>query len=725
MEPESDRSSYKDSHFIIRRNINGKMQQKQRGYQPAGLDSNGSSSTEEKKGNEDRTSFRDAGAASSDNITQTHKFEQINARDSDYDDYDNYDDDDNQNSKHHRTANHLEMNVNEINISDDYNDGDDENEEIDDDTDNNDDDLDDDDEGNMDIIDNRISYELLQWIFIILFTLIAVIDRFTINLWPLWVDSPGPTIPGNFSVTCFSLISWISSRMLLVSSSYIFLFQNRVFWNWFVEIPIINKYISIGDIHQINNRIHYYVGIYFIGIPVLLHVWSIIFAVIFPQNPPNEMKLYFEWMRPNDPISGNSIPFYSNNLLSLGLNDLYRIISTSITFFILIPYSIIKCLQNSISWSFAQYIHLFGGIIYTVDLIRMYSHPHCWVFNLPFIFWWILDRIYGIFYYRRCVAKIVKKIHLDQQYLILYLRIPHKYYLLHSIGDVFYFNILDNGWDRSHPFTVFYNHKNMKKMITDDQLNKNWNGHKFSIYNDKHYDDNEQSQYIMSRQSTVFDNDFVDDYDLDLDECSDEDNKHHSDSDCDWNLGIIMQIIPHHTNTNCYHRKTWTSGISQIDQRLFCGLRTWGPYRSEYRILINQYMVTPIVLIGTGAGCSLLVDFYHYITNNNIKLTKSVQFYFSTRSIAMFQWFTDITCNQNINNLFVNAHLTNHDNIIYNKKSIKKTRDSNIGRLNIEEILNKATKNTNVFFCGSPNVQKMIANLCKKLSLTYHAGHSF
>ena len=51
--------------------------------------------------------------------------------------------------------------------------------------------------------DWRMDYEVFQWIFIIVFTLIAVIDRYTTNYWPLWVDSPGPTIPGNVGVTIF------------------------------------------------------------------------------------------------------------------------------------------------------------------------------------------------------------------------------------------------------------------------------------------------------------------------------------------------------------------------------------------------------------------------------------------------------------------------------------------------------------------------------------------
>eukprot|EP00488_Nonionellina_sp_1-RS-2012_P001528 TRINITY_DN246_c0_g1_i1.p1 TRINITY_DN246_c0_g1~~TRINITY_DN246_c0_g1_i1.p1 ORF type:complete len:116 (-),score=19.43 TRINITY_DN246_c0_g1_i1:164-511(-) len=107
----------------------------------------------------------------------------------------------------------------------------------------------------------------------------------------------------------------------------------------------------------------------------------------------------------------------------------------------------------------------------------MTSRSHCWVFNLPFILWWIIDRIYGILYYRRCVAKVVKRVQLDDKYTILYLRIPPEIHALRNIGDVFYFNILDPEWDRAHPFTIFWNHKCRNKMV-----NTCINEHKFNIY---------------------------------------------------------------------------------------------------------------------------------------------------------------------------------------------------------------------------------------------------
>eukprot|EP01083_Nonionella_stella_P175774 613124_1 len=162
----------------------------------------------------------------------------------------------------------------------------------------------------MDILAQRMQFDCMDFI----------ADIISQNWWP-----------GNFSVTCFSLIAWISSRILLVSSSYVFLFQCRVFWNWFVEKPVL--FIS-----QTNDRLHYHIGWLFVGVPVMLHVWVIVFAALFPAN---EVKLYNQWMRPNDE-DGNSIPFYSDYLLSLGINDVYRLCSTTLTFGILIPYSILR-----------------------------------------------------------------------------------------------------------------------------------------------------------------------------------------------------------------------------------------------------------------------------------------------------------------------------------------------------------------------------------------------
>eukprot|EP01084_Bolivina_argentea_P217725 369602_1 len=81
----------------------------------------------------------------------------------------------------------------------------------------------------------QIGYVMFNWILIFLLTLLTVIDRFTLNLWPLGVDGSIPD-GADWSVTLFYIAAQISGRMMLVSSSYILLFENDIFWNWFYEI---------------------------------------------------------------------------------------------------------------------------------------------------------------------------------------------------------------------------------------------------------------------------------------------------------------------------------------------------------------------------------------------------------------------------------------------------------------------------------------------------------
>ena len=134
------------------------------------------------------------------------------------------------------------------------------------------------------------------------------------------------------------------------------------------------------------------------------------------------------------------------------------------------------------SWTAAQWLHLLGAAVYSVDLLRMHSHPHCWIVNVPFVAWWAADRMYGVFWYRRCIANVVGKVHLDAEYVILFLRIPEALHALHAVGDVFYLNVLDCGADRAHPFTVFQNHRKQRMLTEKKELLPSWTGHKYRIY---------------------------------------------------------------------------------------------------------------------------------------------------------------------------------------------------------------------------------------------------
>eukprot|EP01084_Bolivina_argentea_P173752 300981_1 len=118
-----------------------------------------------------------------------------------------------------------------------------------------------------------------------------------------------------------------------------------------------------------------------------------------------------------------------------------------------------------------------------------------------------------------------------------------------------------------------------------------------------------------------------------------------------------------------------------------------------------------------------MIDFYNYICSKNIILKQKIEYYFSTSSISMFQWFTNITCKKSIYNFRCNAHTTvKNKKIILPKIERKQSRDAFIGRMQFDELLINVSTYSHVFYCGSPILQNKIKKICKNLKLTFHAG---
>ena len=95
----------------------------------------------------------------------------------------------------------------------------------------------------------------------------------------------------------------------------------------------------------------------------------------------------------------------------------------------------------------------------------------------------------------------------------------------------------------------------------------------------------------------------------------------------------------------------------------------YGPYRSEYNNLssanYSNNSFPPLILIATGGGGSYLIDFYNFIIKHEIKLKNPVFILYSSSSIALFQFVTNMICQKHIENYRVDAHITSHDDIPY------------------------------------------------------------
>eukprot|EP00494_Astrolonche_serrata_P023569 UN23827 len=134
----------------------------------------------------------------------------------------------------------------------------------------------------------------------------------------------------HWSGKIFSIGAWISGRTMIVGLNIIFITQMRVFWSWFVDNS--PSWLYTGDVIEINNKLHVWSAIYLVGIPVMIHVW----IVLLPCISGAGLNLLTDWLRPS------GVSFYSDekHLVSLGVNDSYRLILMTVLFVITIPYSV-------------------------------------------------------------------------------------------------------------------------------------------------------------------------------------------------------------------------------------------------------------------------------------------------------------------------------------------------------------------------------------------------
>merc|ERR1711916_315277 len=122
-------------------------------------------------------------------------------------------------------------------------------------------------------------------------------------------------------------------------------------------------------------------------------------------------------------------------------------------------------------------------------------------------------------------------------------------------------------------------------------------------------------------------------------------------------------------------------------------------------------------------------------------LSNPVQVYYSTDSLELFQFVTDLLCSKAIPFWNVSAHLTKNKDLgiedngeeteMKETKSSKRAteRDASnkvaLGRLSLEECILSAPRDSEVFFCGSPAIQWKIELLCAAQGLPYHPGSRF
>lgn len=525
-----------------------------------------------------------------------------------------------------------------------------------------------------------------------------------------------------FSIVFFDIFGRICGRLFLVSLNALFWTQCKTTENFMMEHH--PSWVDLGDLRTLHNRIHYILGVFFMGIPMIVHCVLIFLPPLtgIPLNlvtnpPPNKINPFIMVRNPN---SVNPLALPSPEIF-ITHDNIWRVAMAIVLFGVIFPFSMSNYGRKR--WFTATMtLHVVCAALFTIDQIR--RAPHGQVFNTPAVAYFLADRFIGLWLYRTGEASVIHRELLDTDYMVVFLYVPSQK-RRRQCGSTYYvqFTGIEGALDFAHPFVTFQNH-------SGDPLLPEWTNRDTSSASHKFYVDRSKGDRRFNRRASVR-----------RDEDQEEMLKRKSEAVAaesedmvyfsNWNTALIIQI--HKWNTG---DESFTARLSRKD--VSAKIRFWGPYLSEYGDMTpdGKRDMPPMIQIGTGAGCGPLLDFYMHFTTTGMELPNPVTVYFSTNSLGLFQFFTDLTCAKAIHNYSVNAHLTSAND--YEKDFEAETlddqeaagshsseRDMKLGRLSFMDVLKNAPRNSEVFFCGAPALQWKVEVACATYNLLYHPGHRY
>lgn len=493
---------------------------------------------------------------------------------------------------------------------------------------------------------SSIKYETFYWIIFYSLSIITIVDRFTMNLWSMGIDNP--PFDGPWTVRVFDIVARASGRLTIITTNVMFLTQCRVIANIIAEYA--PRWLIIDDIQETHKKIHSQVGKYWVAIPILLHVWSILLPWVFGVN----LKVFST--RPK------GTPFYDNNEVNLAHNDIYRLILMTLLFAVIIPLSLSRLRHQR--YNLCRILHVFGGLMFTIDLLRMPSHPHSHVFNTPIVVIWVMDRIISHYFYKVHTVDIVKKINLDEKYAIVLLKYPKKMDI--GVGDKFLYSF-EKAREYAHCFTTF-------QQFDIPELS---------------YNRPSCSRHVIQMNNNHLVN--VSLGDNALDSIAEK-----------WDTGIIVHK----------YSQEWTETLMHKDT-----LVSYGAYKSIYSTIPDNFD-KPLVLIGTGAGGGYLLDCLRYIFDNG-NIPKSVKIIYSTRSLPLFQFMNDIFSKYDgIPSVSIETYLTSNDHLETDPEY-----GINLSRIDLDGTLERVNMKSLVYFCGSDCIHTKLTEICRKYRLKFKKSH--
>lgn len=314
-----------------------------------------------------------------------------------------------------------------------------------------------------------IDYETLIWSVYGVLTILACVDRFTLNVWPRETHTIGAGSAGSdfkdgikhgpWSVAFYDIIARISGRYSILALNLLLFTMMRSTAAALSESWIARHLVDFSNVFDANLRLHKWNGIA-LAVLTLIHVWSIVLPCIFNGWKAKVVAGSFEWFLSERKPPGFKDVDFANETMGLQVDDVFRIVEMTILLAILLPLSIRWMCTR---WHLGIHVHRFIAVIYFIDIVRRHTHPHSWFLNTPFFFAWLADHAVGV-YWRRREAEVYR-MRLSDDYMLLFWNQTVRSI---TVGPKYYLRLANSSlMEHAHVFTGFENRRGLD--ITDDQ----------------------------------------------------------------------------------------------------------------------------------------------------------------------------------------------------------------------------------------------------------------
>ncbi|CAM9744602.1 unnamed protein product [Chrysoparadoxa australica] len=335
----------------------------------------------------------------------------------------------------------------------------------------------------------------------LIWTLLAVLDRFYWNVWPRQSfpgvcnggcgndfigdcgDKDGFCLkPGPGGAKAFDAIARASARIVITSTNLMFFTMCHGTWNALASTKLLRPWLY--NIREDNLWLHKVAGI-FMGFWTVLHVWSLFLPSLLDGYTNFVYGGPFEWPA-NVPLGRSQVDVV-NKAANWGVDDIWRIVWMTLIFCVFIPVSrSLWALRKN--YTLAMWLHILAGIGFFIDSARRRTHPHVWVLNLPLVLWYLVDKLVTRFWYRVNNNCEVTRIRLGEDYMLL-LWAEHR--SKKRVSDIFWLKTHDSRncnahmFEFSHPFTCGSVHHNT---LTDGHVvevpttyDPHWEGQRYQL----------------------------------------------------------------------------------------------------------------------------------------------------------------------------------------------------------------------------------------------------